>query len=138
MSVVPLPHQMNNLYRHKLKVLIVEDSKLIAGRIKSMLSDNKDISVVGEAVDYNEAMDLIESEIPHVVLLDIRLPGIGGMDVLKEIKQKHVNTKVIMLTGHYEHYYRKICRKAGADYFFDKATEFEKIPEVLISMLPVK
>src|SRR5882724_4055115 len=125
--------QMNMHHRHKLKVLIVEDSKIIASRIKNMIRDDKNITVVGEAKDHGEAMNLMESKTPHVVLLDFKLPGIGGVDVLKEIKQKYISTKVIMVTGHYEPCYRKVCKKAGADFFFDKATEFEKIPGVLIS-----
>jgi DNA-binding NarL/FixJ family response regulator len=136
--VVPLHCQMNQHYRNKLKVLIVEDSKIIINRIKSMLHDNKNITVVGEAIDYNGTMRMIEKKAPHAVLLDFRLQGVGGMEILKAIKQKYTGIKVIMLTVHYELYYKKLCKKAGADYFFDKATEFEKIPEVLISMLPEK
>ncbi len=103
-----------------------------------MLYENDDILVVGEAKDHSEAMHLVRNETPDVVLLDISLPGVGGVDVLKEIKREHAHTKVIMITGHYEQYYRKICRRAGADYFFNKTTEFEKIPHVLISILSVK
>jgi len=103
-----------------------------------MIMDNKNITVVGQAKNYAEAMNIMESKSPHVVLLDIRLPGVSGMEVLKDIKQKHDETKVIMLTAHYQNYYRNKCKRAGADYFFDKATEFEKVPGALIAILEAK
>ncbi len=121
--------------RNQLKVLIVENSDVVAGRIRNLLSEFSEISVVGEAVNGREAMTIMQIMTPDAVLLDISIPGKSGMHILKEIKEKYSATKVVMFTNHADPYFRNICRELGADYFFDKSTEFEKIPGVLVSML---
>jgi DNA-binding NarL/FixJ family response regulator len=128
------PRKMEMAQKEKLNVLIVDDSKIITTRIRNMLAGIKNINVIGEAMNYIEAMDIIRHHAPDVVLLDINLPGKSGVDILKEVKQTYKNIKVIMLTNHSEPLYRTLCKKAGSDYFFDKSAEFEKVPEVLISL----
>ncbi len=130
--------QMKEPGQHNLKVLIVEDSPVVAGRIKSMLSELTNMTIVGEAENSKEALIITEVMSPDVVLLDISIQGKSGIHVLKEIKKDHVNTKVIMLTIYAESYYRNVCAELGADYFFDKSTEFEKVPEALLSILKTK
>src|SRR5687768_13892516 len=115
---------------NKLKVLIVEDSEIVTRRIRSMLKEMPEVSVVGEAVNGTEALAINEVMHPDVVLLDIKLPGTNGVDVLKEIKQKNKATKVMMLTNYSDLHHRKRCKEAGADYFFDKSIEFEKVPDI--------
>jgi len=122
------------LQQDTIKVLIVDDSEIIVSRIRNLLSELENINVVGDAINYNDAMNIIRQKTPDVVLLDIDLPGKSGIDILKEIKQNHPVIKVIMLTNNSGPYYRTICEKAGTDYFFDKSSEFQKVPEVLISL----
>jgi len=129
---------MNELASSNLKVLIVEDSPVVSARVKSMLSELQEINLVGEAMNSKEALIITDIMLPDVVLLDISIPGKSGMHVLKEIKKNYLYTKVIMLTTYTESYYRNVCRELGADYFFDKATEFDKVPEALISILQEK
>ena len=114
--------------REKLKVLIVEDSEVVTKRIRSMLKELPDVTVVGEAINGIETMAITGVMNPDVVLLDLQLSGTSGVDVLKEIKQKHPGTKVIILTNYSDLNHRKRCKEAGADYFFDKSIEFEKVP----------
>jgi DNA-binding response OmpR family regulator len=64
------------------------------------------------------------------VILDIRMPGGSGMDVLQAIKREKQAPMVIMLTNYPYPQYRKKCLGLGADYFFDKSTEFEKVTEL--------
>ena len=120
---------------HKLKVLIVENSPVVAGRIVNVLNEIEDIMIVGEAMNSKEAIIITQIMSPDVILLDISIPGKSGIHVLKEIKELNPETKVIVLTNYSESYYRNICMDLGADYFFDKSTEFEKVPDVLVSML---
>jgi DNA-binding NarL/FixJ family response regulator len=68
-----------------------------------------------------------------VVILDIQMPDASGIAVLAHIKKESPRTIVIMLTNFPLPPFRKCCPKAGADYFFDKSTEFEKVIEVLRS-----
>jgi DNA-binding NarL/FixJ family response regulator len=84
-----------------------------------------------EAGDVVEAINSIQGLRPDVAILDIRMPGGNGIGVLKAIREKNINTKVIMLTSYPYPKYRKKCMEVGADFFFDKSTEFKKICEVL-------
>jgi len=118
----------------KLKVLIVEDSEVVTRRIRSMLKEIPEVTVVGEAVNGTEALAITRVMKPGVVLLDIHLPGLNGIEVLKEIKHNDEETKVIMLTNYSDLHHRKRCKEAGADYFFDKSIEFDKVSDVLGSI----
>ncbi len=114
-----------------LKVLIADDSDVLRARLINLLSDNPSLGIIGEARDGIGAIVLIEKYRPDVVILDIRMPRENGFDVLKQIKEHKPAPIVIMLTNYPYKQYRERCQRDGADYFFDKATEFEKIPIVL-------
>lgn len=118
----------------KLKVLIVEDSEFVIRRIRSMLNEIPEVKVVGEALNGKEALAITSVILPDVVLLDINLPGLNGVEVLKSIKIFNAGIKVMMLTNYSDLHHRKRCKEAGADYFFDKSIEFEKVQDVLCSL----
>jgi CheY-like chemotaxis protein len=122
---------------HKLKVLVVEDSEIVSERISNMLAELEYISLIGSAKNYNDAFILTAKAQPDVVLLDLKLRGKSGLEVLVEMKRHHP-AKIIILTNHSELYVRETCRDAGADYFFDKTIDFEKIPDTLNSILQKK
>jgi DNA-binding NarL/FixJ family response regulator len=115
----------------KLKVLIVEDSEVVTKRLRSLLKEMAEVSIIGEATNATEAFAIHGVMHPDVVLLDINLPGMNGVEVLKEIKKLNDDTKVMMLTNYSDLHHRKRCKEAGADYFFDKSIEFEKVPDTL-------
>jgi len=96
-----------------------------------MLSELKNVEVIGEAKSALEAKEAIPGLKPDVVILDIRMPGGNGIEVLKHIKKGRNPPVVIMLTNYPYPQYRKKCTDAGANFFFDKSTEFEKLTEVL-------
>ena len=115
-----------------MRVLIADDSQVVRERLISMLSDFHEIEVIGEAKDSSEAIEAICRLKPDVVILDIRMPGGSGIDVLRAIKKDHqAMPKVIMLTNFPYSQYRKKCMDAGADFFFDKSREFENVAQVL-------
>jgi DNA-binding NarL/FixJ family response regulator len=114
-----------------LKVFIVDDSVTVRERLVAMVSALPEITVVGQAQDAPEAMNGIRRTRPDVVILDIRMPGRNGIDVLRRLKQMRPAPKVIMLTNYAYQQYRKKCEQAGADFFFDKSTEFDQIPQAL-------
>jgi DNA-binding NarL/FixJ family response regulator len=115
----------------KMKVLIVDDSGAVRERIKMLLSEVSTVDTIGEAENAREAIEHIRQQGPDVVILDIRMPGGNGIDVLREIKKRNRLPVIIMLTNFPYSQYRKRCMDAGADYFFDKSREFEKVVEVL-------
>jgi len=114
-----------------MKVLIVDDSKIICKGLKQMLTHIADVEIVGQAHNAQDAIASISESNPDVVILDIRLPGKSGIDVLKDIRDKKLPIRVIMLTNYPYPQYREKCKEMGADYFFDKVTEIEEIPNVI-------
>ena len=118
-----------------MKVLIVDDSEVVRERLKAMLSDVTELKNISQAGDVPEAIGSIQKLNPEVVILDIRMPGGSGIDVLREIKKGNQPPLVMVLTNYpYPQYHRKYI-DAGADFFFDKSTEFEKVTEVLKQLI---
>ena len=114
-----------------MKVFIADDSALVRERVAALISEIEGVEVVGHAGDAPEALEGIQQLRPDVVILDIRMPGNNGIQVLEAIKKSDAAPVIIMLTAFPYPQYRKKCLEAGADYFFDKATEFEQVAEVL-------
>jgi len=114
-----------------LKVVIADDSALVRERLAALVSDVEGVEMVGQASNASDAIDISQRLKPDVVILDIRMPGGNGIQVLETIKASETGPVVIMLTAFPYPQYRDKCLKAGADYFFDKATELDSVPEVL-------
>jgi DNA-binding NarL/FixJ family response regulator len=87
--------------------------------------------VVGQAENAPGSLAAIRQTRPDVVILDIRMPGGNGIEVLREVKKLDPAPKVIMFTNYAHAQYRKKCEEAGADFFLDKSTEFDKLPQAL-------
>lgn len=119
-----------------MRVLIVDDSAIVRERLAAMIGQLPGtIDLVGQAQDAPEARELIWRLKPDFIVLDIQMPGGSGIDVLREIKQETPGPVVLMLTNFPYPQYRKTCMEIGADYFFDKSTEFGKIAEVLQELI---
>ena len=114
-----------------LAVYIVDDSQMMRQRLMELISDVAGAEVVGQSADAFEALNSIRKAHSDVVILDIRLPGRSGIDLLKEIKKDPAAPIVIMVTNYAYHQYRQGCMTAGADYFYSKINEFEMIGETL-------
>ena len=117
-----------------MRIFIVEDSVIVRGRIIVMLSSIEGVSVCGMSGIMDEAIKAIAKEKPDLVLIDLKIFGGSGMDVLKNVKESSPSTVTIVLTNYPYQQYREKCSELGADYFFDKSTEFEKAFEVIASL----
>ncbi len=117
--------------RGTMKVLIVDDSTIIRERLRAILSKITEMQNINYAEDVPEAISSVQKLDPDVVILDIRMPGGSGMDVLREIKKNDQTPLVIVLTNYPYPQYRRKYIDAGADFFFDKSTEFDKVTVVL-------
>ena len=113
------------------RVLIVDDAKQVRERLISLLAEYPEIKVVAQAGDAKEALEALDRQKPDTVILDIRLPGKNGIELLKEIKAAHPAVTVIMLTNYGFEHYRQQSLQLGADHFFNKTLEFEKVVEIL-------
>jgi len=123
-----------------MKILIADDSLVVRDRLVALLTEVRGVEVVAQAKDATEATNLATELRPDVAILDVRMPNGSGADVVREIKQLRPTPKVIVLTNYPHPENRKKCIERGADYFFDKSTEFKKVVAVLRGMLchPVK
>ncbi len=83
-----------------IKILIVEDYEITRAGIKLTLEQISDFKIVGEVADGETAVDKVQEIGPHVVLMDIGLPGIDGIETTARIKAKRPETRIIMLTSH--------------------------------------
>jgi DNA-binding NarL/FixJ family response regulator len=113
------------------KVFVADDSPMVRERLISLLGELPNVEIVGQTGAALEAIDSIRRLKPNAVVLDISMPGGGGMSVLETIKKEDQAPMVIMLTNFANEPYRRRCFQLGADYFFDKSNEFEKVIEVL-------
>lgn len=119
----------------RLKIVTVDDSPIITQRIKSILGEMDNIEFLGSANNAVSALTLIHKQIPNVVILDINLDEnlsqFNGIDLLIAIRKRYPQMKIIMLTNLSAPQYRTRCIAFGANYFFDKSNDFDKITEAL-------
>ena len=114
-----------------MRVVIADDSSIVRGRMASLLTDLKQVEIVGEAQDVPETIESVTRLKPDLVILDIQMPGGSGMDALEKIKRDKPAPIVMMFSNDPYSQYRKRCMDLGADYFFDKSTEFEGLLDAL-------
>ncbi|MFH1853414.1 MAG: response regulator transcription factor [Candidatus Neomarinimicrobiota bacterium] len=114
-----------------MKVLVVDDSDMLRERLISLLTDLPDIEVSGQAVDVGDALTKLTELQPDLVILDIRMPGGSGIDVLKSAKLADNPPAVIVFTNYPHSQYRTTCLQEGADYFLEKTGDFDKIPAAI-------
>jgi len=121
-----------------MKIVIADDSSLLRDRIKSLLNSINHNSVVYEAENGVEALQLIREKEPDLAILDIRMPEMNGIEVLKRIRELKMKVKVCILTNYPYPQYKKRCLEAGADYFLSKTDDFEGGETFLISLFPIQ
>jgi DNA-binding NarL/FixJ family response regulator len=105
-----------------IRVLIADDQALVRGGFHSILAGQDDIEVVGEAEDGKEAVELAERLRPDVVLMDIRMPGVDGIEATRRIGARGIVTRVLVLTTFDVDEYVYEAMKAGASGFLLKTT----------------
>jgi two-component system response regulator NreC len=111
----------------KIRILIADDHTIIRTGVRVLLEAEKDMEVVGEAVNGNDAIKLADSLRPDVILMDIAMPGMNGMEATRKIKSRHPETQVVVLTIHRsDEYFFEILR-AGASGYVLKGAETNEL-----------
>ena len=98
-----------------IKVMIADDHSLIREGIKQLLEFDGSIEVIGQAADGIECLDVLENINPDILLLDINMPNMNGIDVLSELRRKKNKMKILILTVHNEVEYLVKSMDCGAD-----------------------
>lgn len=108
--------------RIPIATLIVDDDRLFRQAVRQLLEQAPEVSVVGEANDGEEAIQLAQELQPDLVLMDISMPRLNGLEATRRIKVERPETKVIVLTVHQDEVYHKAASECGADAFLTKKT----------------
>jgi DNA-binding NarL/FixJ family response regulator len=115
-------------------MFIVDDSEILRSRLVQMLSEVEGLEIVGEAGFVRDAIREIRKLKPDIAILDIKMADGSGIDILTAMKKDNLRTRTIIFTNYPYLQYRKRCLDAGADFFFYKATELNKLLDVLKGM----
>jgi DNA-binding NarL/FixJ family response regulator len=97
----------------EIRVLIADDHRILREGVKALLSEHADLRVVGSAEDGRQAVDLCLELDPDVLLMDIAMPGLGGLEAALELRQKHPRTKILILTQYEDQEYVRRFLAAG-------------------------
>jgi DNA-binding NarL/FixJ family response regulator len=109
-----------------LRILLADDHELVRAGIRSLLEETPGVEVVGEASNGREALELVRSESPNLVLMDIAMPVLGGLETLARITKNFPNTKVVMLSAFgTEEYVSRAFRSGASGYMLKFAATLE-------------
>ena len=111
----------------KLRVLIADDHTIVRAGVRLLLEAETDMEVVGEALNGEEAVALAESLRPDVILMDIAMPGVGGLEATRQIKARMPEVAVVVLTMHRSDEYFFEMLKAGASGYVLKGAETNEL-----------
>jgi DNA-binding NarL/FixJ family response regulator len=114
-----------------MRIFIADDSEILRERLVEILSGIEGVLIVGQGGDTLEVIEAVGELKPDIVILDIRMPNGNGIVVLETLKKMQSPPLIIMFTNFPYLQYRKRCLDAGADFFFYKATEFEKLVDTV-------
>ena len=121
-----------------IKIMVVDDHNLIRDGIAALLSDVPNIKVVALAGSGEEAILLAKKHNPNVILMDIRMPGIGGIAAIQKIVASHPDNKIIALTSCIQEPFPTNILKAGASGYLTKGAALEKMVKAIHSVMAGK
>jgi len=116
------------------KIEIVDDTPIVRERLRETILGMGNFVIVGEAGTPGDAIAIFERERPDVIILDMRLMGGTGIDVLQAIRKIDTRVCIIVWTNFPYERYRSVSTAMGANHFFWKATEYDKLLETLRAM----
>jgi two-component system response regulator NreC len=111
---------------HPYRVLLADDHAVLRSGLKAMLGQHQDYEVVGEAASGIETLSLAEELQPDIILLDLTMPGLGGLDTLPSLRRLVPSCKVLILTMHDDpQYFRQAMQLGASGYVLKKAADNE-------------
>ncbi len=120
---------------------IADDSQVYRNALTRVLTSVKGVQIVGHASTGREALDSIRKLRPKVVILDVFMPDMSGIEVLRTMRSEAIPSMVMIVTNHADASLKEACNRLGADLFLDKSLESQKIApifEFLVSIVSEK
>ena len=113
------------------RVLVVDDAPAVAERLREWLQDEVDGDIVGPALSGSEGLELFRAFAPDIALVDLRMPGLDGLGLLRAIRESGQPCTVVILTNQAEPALRDECLAQGADHFLRKSHDLDRIVEIV-------
>jgi two-component system, NarL family, response regulator DesR len=120
-----------------IKALIVDDSREMRRSLRSLLEAQTGLEVVGTADDGAQAVELARRQAPDLVVVDLQMPGLSGLDVLSGLREASNKTRVILVSIHDSPAVRRECEQAGVDAFIPKTELFRELPTTLARLFSI-
>lgn len=117
-----------------VNILLADDHKMVREGIRCLLENVPEFNVVGEAADGYECISLVNKTKPNIVLLDIDMPDMNGIEALRVIKEQKMLCKVIMLTRHNEIDYLMKALEIGCDGYILKESSFDTLKKAIFKV----
>jgi DNA-binding NarL/FixJ family response regulator len=114
-----------------IKLLLVDDHAVLRDGLKTIIESENDIKVIGEAVSGSDALNKVRELAPNIILMDINLPGMNGVEVTRILKQQYPHIKVLILTMHSHEEYFMSAIKEGADGYLLKDAPSDQVVEAV-------
>lgn len=114
-----------------IRVVLADDHVFVRDGIKSLLENEANIEVVGEAIDGADALDVVAANKPDLLIVDIRMPNLTGIEVVEKLRSDNNNVKIIVLSMHESEEYVLKSIKAGADGYLLKGSSKEEFLKAL-------
>ncbi len=122
----------------KHRIVIAEDHTILREGLRALLSSDPELEIVGEAKDGQEAIRSVEKFKPHLILMDLSMPRMNGMDAIREIKKKSPETKVLILTVHKTDEYIQAALEVGANGYVLKDSSHTELSLAIRNVLDGK
>jgi len=114
-----------------IRVVLADDHVFVRDGIKSLLENEANIEVVGEAIDGADALEVVAAHTPDLLIVDIRMPHLTGIEVVEKLRRENNNVKIIMLSMHESEEYVLKSIKAGADGYLLKGSSKDEFLKAL-------
>ncbi len=115
----------------KIKIILVDDHQIVRDGIKALLTDVEDIDVISEAASYNELKEKLKLQNPDIIVMDISLPEVSGLEITKQLSETHPNLKVMILSMYTAEDYIFNAIKSGAKGYLPKNTTRKEIIDAI-------
>ena len=117
-----------------IRVLLADDAAAYRALLRVALEEDGRFAVVGEAGDGLQAVELSDSERPDVLLLDLAMPVMDGLQAIPKVRSRSPETKIVVLSGFSQHRLSEEAASIGASAYLEKGTDVETITDTLIKL----